>query len=122
MGRSRVPEDEHVRVAFFPVRDPKPEIKTAFGNAKSWLRFAAQECGQARVNHAFKHGISVRAGEAFITLELTRQVNEALAKEGLKAPIRVKGKVPEDRFVEVLVAEARKMASQSFQSGSEVQV
>lgn len=37
------PEDEHVRVAFFPVRDPKPEIKTAFGNAKNWLRFAAQE-------------------------------------------------------------------------------
>jgi (E)-4-hydroxy-3-methylbut-2-enyl-diphosphate synthase len=77
---------------------------------------------------------------------LTKQVNEALQKEGLTAPIRVavmgcvvngpgeareadlgiaagrgfghlivkgevKGRVPEDRFVEVLVAEARKMAA-----------
>jgi hypothetical protein len=65
---SDTPEDEHVRVAFFPVRDPEPDIRTAFGHAKSWLRFAAQECRQARVNNAFKHGISVRAGEPVFAL------------------------------------------------------
>ncbi|MGH2724369.1 MAG: hypothetical protein ACRDI0_08920 [Actinomycetota bacterium] len=57
------PEDEHVLMAFFPVRDPEPGVKAAFGNAKSWLRFAAQECRRARVHNAFKHGISVRSGE-----------------------------------------------------------
>ena len=80
-------------------------------------------------------------------LGLTKQVNEALEREGLKAPIRVavmgcvvngpgeareadlgiaagkgfghlivkgeiRGKVPEDRFVEVLVAEAKKLAAE----------
>lgn len=57
------PVDEHVRIAFFPVTDPEPGIRAAFSNAKSWLRFAAQECRQARVHNAFKHGISVRSGE-----------------------------------------------------------
>jgi len=60
---SAAPEDEHVRLVFFPVKAPEPEHQVAFGNAKSWLRFAAQEYRASRVNHALKHGISVRSGE-----------------------------------------------------------
>src|SRR5207248_9024012 len=118
--------------------DPVEEVKVgtwilqSLGLRKRGLDLVAcPSCGRAEVD----------------VLGLTRQVNEALEKEGLKAPIRVavmgcvvngpgeareadlgiaagkgqgflvvkgqvKGKVPEDRFVEVLLEEARKMAAE----------
>jgi (E)-4-hydroxy-3-methylbut-2-enyl-diphosphate synthase len=118
--------------------DPVEEVKVgmwilqSLGLRKRGLDLVAcPSCGRAEVD----------------VLGLTKQVNEALQKEGLKAPIRVavmgcvvngpgeareadlgiaagkgfghlivkgevKGKVPEDRFVEALVAEARRMATQ----------
>jgi (E)-4-hydroxy-3-methylbut-2-enyl-diphosphate synthase len=117
--------------------DPVEEVKAAnwilqaLGLRKRGLDLVAcPSCGRAEVD----------------VLGLTKQVNEALEKEGLKAPIRVavmgcvvngpgeareadlgiaagkgfghlivkgevKGKIPESRFVEVLVEEARKMAA-----------
>ena len=117
--------------------DPVEEVKVgmwilqSLGLRKRGLDLVAcPSCGRAEVD----------------VLGLTKQVNEALQKEGLTAPIRVavmgcvvngpgeareadlgiaagrgfghlivkgevKGRVPEDRFVEVLVAEARKMAA-----------
>src|SRR5256886_3106760 len=116
--------------------DPVEEVKVgnwilqSLGLKKRGLDLVAcPSCGRAEVD----------------VLGLTKQVNEALEREGLKAPIRVavmgcvvngpgeareadlgiaagkgfghlivkgevRGKVPEDRFVEVLVAEAEKMA------------
>src|SRR5436305_2664851 len=118
--------------------DPVEEVKVgntilqALGLRKRGLDLVAcPSCGRAEVD----------------VLGLTKQVNEALEREGLKAPIRVavmgcvvngpgeareadlgiaagkgygqlivkgevKGKVPEDRFVEVLLEEARKMAAE----------
>jgi (E)-4-hydroxy-3-methylbut-2-enyl-diphosphate synthase len=118
--------------------DPVEEVKAAnwilqaLGLRKRGLDLVAcPSCGRAEVD----------------VLGLTKQVNEALEKEGLKAPIRVavmgcvvngpgeareadlgiaagkgfghlivkgevKGKIPESRFVEVLLEEARKMAAQ----------
>ncbi|HET6771356.1 MAG TPA: flavodoxin-dependent (E)-4-hydroxy-3-methylbut-2-enyl-diphosphate synthase [Actinomycetota bacterium] len=122
--------------------DPVEEVKVgmwilqSLGLRKRGLDLVAcPSCGRAEVD----------------VLELTKQVNEALQKEGLKAPIRVavmgcvvngpgeareadlgiaagkgfghlivkgevKGRVPEDRFVDALVAEARKMASETPKS------
>jgi (E)-4-hydroxy-3-methylbut-2-enyl-diphosphate synthase len=119
--------------------DPVEEVKAAnwilqaLGLRKRGLDLVAcPSCGRAEVD----------------VLGLTKQVNEALEREGLKAPIRVavmgcvvngpgeareadlgiaagkgfghlivkgevKGKIPESRFVEVLLEEARKMAAQS---------
>ena len=119
--------------------DPVEEVKVgiwilqALGLRKRGLDLVAcPSCGRAEVD----------------VLGLTRQVNEALEKEGIKVPLRVavmgcvvngpgeareadlgiaagkgqgflvvkgevKGKVPEDKFVEVLVAEARKMAAEA---------
>ncbi len=118
--------------------DPVEEVKV--GNAilqslglkrRGLDLVACPSCGRAEVD----------------VLGLTKQVNEALEREGLKAPIRVavmgcvvngpgeareadlgiaagkgfghlivrgevKGKVPESKFVEVLVQEARKMAAE----------
>jgi (E)-4-hydroxy-3-methylbut-2-enyl-diphosphate synthase len=118
--------------------DPVEEVKVgnwilqSLGLKKRGLDLVAcPSCGRAEVD----------------VIGLTRQVNEALEKEGLKAPIRVavmgcvvngpgeareadlgiaagkgqgflivkgevKGKVPEGRFVEVLLEEARKMAAE----------
>jgi (E)-4-hydroxy-3-methylbut-2-enyl-diphosphate synthase len=118
--------------------DPVEEVKVgntilqALGLKRRGLDLVAcPSCGRAEVD----------------VIGLTKQVNEALEKEGLKAPIRVavmgcvvngpgeareadlgiaagkgqgflivkgevKGKVPEDRFVEVLLEEARKMAAE----------
>jgi len=118
--------------------DPVEEVKVgntilqALGLRKRGLDLVAcPSCGRAEVD----------------VIGLTKQVNEALEKEGLKAPIRVavmgcvvngpgeareadlgiaagkgqgflivkgevKGKVPEGRFVEVLLEEARKMAAE----------
>src|SRR5687767_2479286 len=118
--------------------DPVEEVKVgswilqSLGLKKRGLDLVAcPSCGRAEVD----------------VLGLTKQVNEALEREGLKAPIRVavmgcvvngpgeareadlgiaagkgfghlivrgevKGKVPEERFVEVLVAEAKKMAAE----------
>jgi (E)-4-hydroxy-3-methylbut-2-enyl-diphosphate synthase len=118
--------------------DPVEEVKVgntilqALGLKKRGLDLVAcPSCGRAEVD----------------VLGLTKQVNEALEKEGLKAPIRVavmgcvvngpgeareadlgiaagkgfghlivrgevRGRVPESKFVEVLVAEARKMAAE----------
>jgi (E)-4-hydroxy-3-methylbut-2-enyl-diphosphate synthase len=118
--------------------DPVEEVKVgnwilqSLGLKKRGLDLVAcPSCGRAEVD----------------VLGLTKQVNEALEKEGLKAPIRVavmgcvvngpgeareadlgiaagkgfghlivrgevKGRVPEARFVEVLVAEARRMAEE----------
>jgi (E)-4-hydroxy-3-methylbut-2-enyl-diphosphate synthase len=118
--------------------DPVEEVKAAnwilqaLGLRKRGLDLVAcPSCGRAEVD----------------VLGLTKQVNEALQKEGLKAPIRVavmgcvvngpgeareadlgiaagkgfghlivkgevKGKIPESRFVEVLLEEARRMAAQ----------
>jgi (E)-4-hydroxy-3-methylbut-2-enyl-diphosphate synthase len=123
--------------------DPVEEVKAAnwilqaLGLRKRGLDLVAcPSCGRAEVD----------------VLGLTKQVNEALQKEGLKAPIRVavmgcvvngpgeareadlgiaagkgfghlivkgevKGKIPESRFVEVLVDEARKMAAQGEREG-----
>src|SRR6266540_2351233 len=117
--------------------DPVEEVKVgnwilqSLGLRKRGLDLVAcPSCGRAEVD----------------VLGLTRQVSEALEREGLKAPIRVavmgcvvngpgeareadlgiaagkgfghlivkgevKGKIPESRFVEVLVEEARKMAA-----------
>jgi (E)-4-hydroxy-3-methylbut-2-enyl-diphosphate synthase len=117
--------------------DPVEEVKVgiwilqSLGLRKRGLDLVAcPSCGRAEVD----------------VLGLTKQVNEALQKEGLTAPIRVavmgcvvngpgeareadlgiaagkgfghlivkgevKGKIAEDQFVEVLVAEARKMAA-----------
>src|SRR5919106_3607998 len=125
--------------------DPVEEVKVglwvlqSLGLRKRGLDLVAcPSCGRAEVD----------------VLGLTRQVNEALQKEGLKAPIRVavmgcvvngpgeareadlgiaagkgfghlivkgevRGKVPEDRFVEVLVAEARRMAADTAVSETE---
>jgi (E)-4-hydroxy-3-methylbut-2-enyl-diphosphate synthase len=119
--------------------DPVEEVKVgiwilqSLGLRKRGLDLVAcPSCGRAEVD----------------VLGLTRQVNEALEKEGIKTPLRVavmgcvvngpgeareadlgiaagkgqgflvvkgevKGKVPEDRFVEVLVDEARKMAAEA---------
>jgi (E)-4-hydroxy-3-methylbut-2-enyl-diphosphate synthase len=119
--------------------DPVEEVKVgmwilqSLGLRKRGLDLVAcPSCGRAEVD----------------VLGLTRQVNDALKKEGLTVPIRVavmgcvvngpgeareadlgiaagkgfghlivkgevKGKVPEDRFVEVLVAEARRMAAEA---------
>jgi (E)-4-hydroxy-3-methylbut-2-enyl-diphosphate synthase len=119
--------------------DPVEEVKVgtwilqSLGLRKRGLDLVAcPSCGRAEVD----------------VLGLTKQVNEALQKEGLTVPIRVavmgcvvngpgeareadlgiaagkgfghlivkgevKGKVSEDRFVEALVAEARKLASQT---------
>jgi (E)-4-hydroxy-3-methylbut-2-enyl-diphosphate synthase len=121
--------------------DPVEEVKVgtwilqSLGLRKRGLDLVAcPSCGRAEVD----------------VLGLTRQVNEALEKEGIKVPLRVavmgcvvngpgeareadlgiaagkgqgflvvkgevKGKVPEDRFVEVLVEEARKMAADRAQ-------
>src|SRR5436305_2616392 len=118
--------------------DPVEEVKVgnwilqSLGLKRRGLDLVAcPSCGRAEVD----------------VLGLTKQVNEALEREGLKAPIRVavmgcvvngpgeareadlgiaagkgygqlivkgevKGKVPEDRFVEVLLEEARKMAAE----------
>jgi (E)-4-hydroxy-3-methylbut-2-enyl-diphosphate synthase len=118
--------------------DPVEEVKVgnwilqSLGLRRRGLDLVAcPSCGRAEVD----------------VLGLTKQVNEALEREGLKAPIRVavmgcvvngpgeareadlgiaagkgqgflvvkgevKAKVPEDRFVEVLLAEARKMAAE----------
>jgi (E)-4-hydroxy-3-methylbut-2-enyl-diphosphate synthase len=118
--------------------DPVEEVKVgiwilqSLGLRKRGLDLVAcPSCGRAEVD----------------VLGLTRQVNEALEKEGIKVPLRVavmgcvvngpgeareadlgiaagkgqgflvvkgevRGKVPEDRFVEVLVDEARKMAAE----------
>src|SRR5687767_10445059 len=118
--------------------DPVEEVKVgswilqSLGLRKRGLDLVAcPSCGRAEVD----------------VLGLTRQVNEALEKEGIKVPLRVavmgcvvngpgeareadlgiaagkgqgflvvkgevKGKVPEGRFVEVLVDEARKMAAE----------
>jgi (E)-4-hydroxy-3-methylbut-2-enyl-diphosphate synthase len=117
--------------------DPVEEVKVgasilqSLGLRKRGLDLVAcPSCGRAEVD----------------VLGLTKQVNEALEREGLKAPIRVavmgcvvngpgeareadlgiaagkgfghlivkgevKGKIPESKFVEVLVEEARKMAA-----------
>ncbi len=125
--------------------DPVEEVKVGMWILQSLgLRqrgldlVACPSCGRAEVD----------------VLGLTKQVNEALQKEGLEVPIRVavmgcvvngpgeareadlgiaagkgfghlivkgevKGRVPEDRFVEVLVAEARKMAASSADAGVE---
>src|SRR6478672_2687586 len=124
--------------------DPVEEVKVgtwilqSLGLRKRGLDLVAcPSCGRAEVD----------------VLGLTRQVNEALEKEGLKAPIRVavmgcvvngpgeareadlgiaagkgqgflivngevKGKVPEDRFVEALIEEARKLAAERELEGS----
>ena len=118
--------------------DPVEEVKVgtwilqSLGLRRRGLDLVAcPSCGRAEVD----------------VLGLTRQVNEALEKEGLKAPIRVavmgcvvngpgeareadlgiaagkgqgflivkgevRAKIPEAEFVEVLVAEARKMAAE----------
>src|ERR671922_708984 len=119
--------------------DPVEEVKVgtailqSLGLRKRGLDLVAcPSCGRAEVD----------------VLGLTKQVNEALEREGLKAPIRVavmgcvvngpgeareadlgiaagkgygqlivrgeiqENRIPEDRFVEVLVEEARKMAAQ----------
>ncbi|MGH2677669.1 MAG: flavodoxin-dependent (E)-4-hydroxy-3-methylbut-2-enyl-diphosphate synthase [Actinomycetota bacterium] len=119
--------------------DPVEEVKTgiwilqSLGLRKRGLDLVAcPSCGRAEVD----------------VLGLTKQVNEALEREGIKAPIRVavmgcvvngpgeareadlgiaagKGygqlivegqvqanRIPEDRFVEVLVEEAKKLAAQ----------
>jgi (E)-4-hydroxy-3-methylbut-2-enyl-diphosphate synthase len=123
--------------------DPVEEVKVgmwilqSLGLRKRGLDLVAcPSCGRAEVD----------------VLGLTKQVNEALQKEGLNAPIRVavmgcvvngpgeareadlgiaagkgfghlivqgevKGKVPEDRFVEALVAEARRMSSTPRKEG-----
>jgi (E)-4-hydroxy-3-methylbut-2-enyl-diphosphate synthase len=125
--------------------DPVEEVKVgiwilqSLGLRKRGLDLVAcPSCGRAEVD----------------VLALTKQVNEALLKEGLTSPIRVavmgcvvngpgeareadlgiaagkgfghlivkgevKGRVPEDRFVEVLVAEARKMAARRPAQDSE---
>jgi (E)-4-hydroxy-3-methylbut-2-enyl-diphosphate synthase len=117
--------------------DPVEEVKVgmwilqSLGLRKRGLDLVAcPSCGRAEVD----------------VLGLTKQVNEALQREGLEVPIRVavmgcvvngpgeareadlgiaagkgfghlivrgevRGRVPEERFVEVLVAEARKMAA-----------
>jgi (E)-4-hydroxy-3-methylbut-2-enyl-diphosphate synthase len=117
--------------------DPVEEVKVgitilqALGLRKRGLDLVAcPSCGRAEVD----------------VLGLTKQVNEALEREGIKAPIRVavmgcvvngpgeareadlgiaagkgfghlivkgevRGKIPEERFVEALVDEARKMAA-----------
>jgi (E)-4-hydroxy-3-methylbut-2-enyl-diphosphate synthase len=119
--------------------DPVEEVKVgiwilqSLGLRKRGLDLVAcPSCGRAEVD----------------VLGLTRQVNEALEKEGIKTPLRVavmgcvvngpgeareadlgiaagkgqgflvvkgevKGKVPEDKFVEVLVEEARRMAAET---------
>jgi (E)-4-hydroxy-3-methylbut-2-enyl-diphosphate synthase len=124
--------------------DPVEEVKVgiwilqSLGLRKRGLDLVAcPSCGRAEVD----------------VLGLTRQVNEALEKEGIKVPLRVavmgcvvngpgeareadlgiaagkgqgflvvkgevKGKVPEDRFVEVLVDEARKMAAERAEQES----
>jgi (E)-4-hydroxy-3-methylbut-2-enyl-diphosphate synthase len=124
--------------------DPVEEVKVgiwilqALGLRKRGLDLVAcPSCGRAEVD----------------VLGLTKQVNEALEKEGIKVPLRVavmgcvvngpgeareadlgiaagkgqgflvvkgevKGKVPEDKFVEVLVAEARKMAAERAEESS----
>jgi (E)-4-hydroxy-3-methylbut-2-enyl-diphosphate synthase len=118
--------------------DPVEEVKVgnwilqSLGLKRRGLDLVAcPSCGRAEVD----------------VLGLTKQVNEALEREGLKTPIRVavmgcvvngpgeareadlgiaagkgqgflivkgevKGKVPEDRFVEVLLDEARRMAAE----------
>jgi (E)-4-hydroxy-3-methylbut-2-enyl-diphosphate synthase len=118
--------------------DPVEEVKVGIEILKALgLRtrgldlVACPSCGRAEVD----------------VLGLTRQVNEALEKKGIKAPIRVavmgcvvngpgeareadlgiaagkgfghlivrgevKGKVPEERFVQVLVEEAERIAAQ----------
>jgi (E)-4-hydroxy-3-methylbut-2-enyl-diphosphate synthase len=118
--------------------DPVEEVKVgiwilqSLGLRKRGLDLVAcPSCGRAEVD----------------VLGLTRQVNEALEKEGIKVPLRVAvmgcvvngpgeareadlgiaagkgqgflvvngevmGKVPEDKFVEVLVDEARRMAAE----------
>jgi (E)-4-hydroxy-3-methylbut-2-enyl-diphosphate synthase len=119
--------------------DPVEEVKTgiwilqSLGLRKRGLDLVAcPSCGRAEVD----------------VLGLTKQVNEALEREGIKAPIRVavmgcvvngpgeareadlgiaagKGygqlivegevqanRIPEDRFVEVLVEEAKKLAAE----------
>jgi (E)-4-hydroxy-3-methylbut-2-enyl-diphosphate synthase len=125
--------------------DPVEEVKVgiwilqSLGLRKRGLDLVAcPSCGRAEVD----------------VLGLTKQVNEALQKEGLTAPIRVavmgcvvngpgeareadlgiaagkgfghlivkgevKGKIAEDQFVEVLVAEARKMAARTPAPDSE---
>jgi (E)-4-hydroxy-3-methylbut-2-enyl-diphosphate synthase len=126
--------------------DPVEEVKVgnwilqSLGLKKRGLDLVAcPSCGRAEVD----------------VLGLTKQVNEALEREGLKAPIRVavmgcvvngpgeareadlgiaagkgfghlivrgevKGKVPEERFVEVLVAEAKKMAAEKELEAAQV--
>jgi (E)-4-hydroxy-3-methylbut-2-enyl-diphosphate synthase len=119
--------------------DPEEEVKVgtwilqSLGLRKRGLDLVAcPSCGRAEVD----------------VLGLTKQVNEALEREGIKAPIRVavmgcvvngpgeareadlgiaagkgygqlivegrvqENRIPEDRFVEVLVDEARKLAAQ----------
>jgi (E)-4-hydroxy-3-methylbut-2-enyl-diphosphate synthase len=125
--------------------DPVEEVKVGIWILQSLgLRrrgldlVACPSCGRAEVD----------------VLGLTREVNEALEKEGIKVPLRVavmgcvvngpgeareadlgiaagkgqgflvvrgevKGKVPEDKFVEVLVAEARKMAAERAREPAE---
>jgi (E)-4-hydroxy-3-methylbut-2-enyl-diphosphate synthase len=125
--------------------DPVEEVKVGIwilqwlGLRKRGLDLVAcPSCGRAEVD----------------VLGLTKQVNEALEKEGIKVPLRVavmgcvvngpgeareadlgiaagkgqgflvvkgevKGRVPEDRFVEVLVEEARKMAAERAREPSE---
>jgi (E)-4-hydroxy-3-methylbut-2-enyl-diphosphate synthase len=125
--------------------DPVEEVKVgigilqALGLRKRGLDLVAcPSCGRAEVD----------------VLGLTKQVNEALEREGIKAPIRVavmgcvvngpgeareadlgiaagkgfghlivkgevKGKIPEDRFVEALVEEARKMAGATQTANSD---
>ncbi|HYT78477.1 MAG TPA: flavodoxin-dependent (E)-4-hydroxy-3-methylbut-2-enyl-diphosphate synthase [Actinomycetota bacterium] len=118
--------------------DPVEEVKVgnwilqSLGLKKRGLDLVAcPSCGRAEVD----------------VLGLTKQVNEALEREGMKAPIRVavmgcvvngpgeareadlgiaagkgfghlivkgevKGKIPESKFVDVLIEEARKMAAE----------
>jgi (E)-4-hydroxy-3-methylbut-2-enyl-diphosphate synthase len=125
--------------------DPVEEVKVgiwilqSLGLRKRGLDLVAcPSCGRAEVD----------------VLGLTRQVNEALEKEGIKVPLRVavmgcvvngpgeareadlgiaagkgqgflvvkgevKGKVPEERFVEVLIEEARKMAAERAKETAE---
>jgi (E)-4-hydroxy-3-methylbut-2-enyl-diphosphate synthase len=125
--------------------DPVEEVKVgtwilqSLGLRKRGLDLVAcPSCGRAEVD----------------VIGLTRQVNEALEKDGLKAPIRVavmgcvvngpgeareadigiaagkgqgflvvKGevidKIPEDRFVDRLIEEARRIAEQKIASGAE---